>query len=223
MKKTVQTFLYILLLSGMLFAVIYLLTQNDKEGKKIFGYQMYIVLSDSMKPVFSSGDLIFVKSVDPNTLNEGDIISYRSRDPESFGEIITHQIVDVEYSGQQFITKGTNSDTIDQTPVEAEFVLGKFQFDIPYLGYVFNFLRTNQGFVLLFIVPLSLMIIVEFVRFFQLIYLYKKAEMDDMLEQKEKELDAFKQRFEALNKKIDLIEKGQSEKEGEEKNEKKDD
>ncbi len=65
----------------------------NKEGKPVFGVTMMIVLSDSMKKTdFAAGDLIFIQTVDPKTLKEGDIICFTSQDRESLGQTITHKI-----------------------------------------------------------------------------------------------------------------------------------
>ena len=49
----------------------------DRSDRSLFGYKAFIVLSNSMaKTDFSAGDLVLVKEVDPDTLQEGDIISY---------------------------------------------------------------------------------------------------------------------------------------------------
>ena len=48
----------------------------DRNDRALFGYKMYIVRSDSMSATdFKAGDLILVRSVDPATLQEGDIIA----------------------------------------------------------------------------------------------------------------------------------------------------
>ena len=43
-------------------------------GVRLIGIQPYSVLSGSMEPVYSPGDLIYVKEVDYRELGEGDII-----------------------------------------------------------------------------------------------------------------------------------------------------
>ena len=51
-----------------LFTIISVNTFN-RNDRQIMGYKLYIVDSDSMsKTVFSAGDLIMVKEVDPSTL-----------------------------------------------------------------------------------------------------------------------------------------------------------
>ena len=40
-------------------------------------YKLMIVLSGSMVPLFLPGDIVITKSVDPNELNVGDVITFQ--------------------------------------------------------------------------------------------------------------------------------------------------
>ena len=69
----------------MIFTVISATTFN-RNDRDLFGYKMYIVNSDSMAATdFKAGALIMVREVDPNTLQDGDIITFISQDTDSFG------------------------------------------------------------------------------------------------------------------------------------------
>ena len=69
----------------MIFTVISATTFN-RNDRDLFGYKMYIVNSDSMAATdFKAGALIMVREVDPNTLHDGDIITFISQDTDSFG------------------------------------------------------------------------------------------------------------------------------------------
>ena len=173
----------------MVFTVISVNTFN-RNDRKLFGYRVYIVVSDSMSSTdFSAGDLIFVKDVDPSTLKEGDIITFMSQNTDSFGEILTHKIrrrtTDAE-GNPGFVTYGTNTDTDDETIVTYPYILGKYHTHIPKLGTFFNFLRTTQGYILCIFVPFLLLILYQGVKFFRLFRRYKKEQMDEMTEEREK-------------------------------------
>ena len=88
---------------------------NKDEVPSLFGYAPMIVLTDSMvgnnEDNFSGGDLIFVKTVKPEEVKKGDIISFF--DPQGNGTSITsHRVVEVvkENGEISFKTKGDNSD-----------------------------------------------------------------------------------------------------------------
>ena len=85
MKKILNTITDILVWAIVLFAVgmmiftIVSVNTFDQNHRSVFGYKAFIVRSDSMsKTDFDAGDVIFVKDVDPTTLDAGDIIAYIS-------------------------------------------------------------------------------------------------------------------------------------------------
>jgi signal peptidase len=196
MKKAMQilktTFVWLVVLlavSMMIFTVVSVTTFN-RNDRDLFGYKMYIVNSDSMaKTDFNAGDLILVKEVNPNTLEEGDIITFMSQDTDSFGETITHKIrrVTIDAEGNPgFITYGTTTDVDDETIVTYPYVLGKYESHIPGLGTFFNFLKTTPGYFVCIFFPFMLIIIYEGVKFFNLFRRYKKEQMEEMQSERDK-------------------------------------
>ena len=188
-KRTAVLLVVLLAVSMMIFTVISVTTFN-RNDRSIFGYKMYIVNTDSMAATdFSAGALIFVKEVDPSTLQEGDIITFMSQDTESFGETITHKIrrktVDAE-GNPGFITYGTTTGTDDATVVTYPYVLGQYRFHIAGLGTFFNFMKTTPGYFVCIFIPFMLIILYEGIKFFNLFRRYKKEQMDEMQTEREK-------------------------------------
>ena len=73
-KKVAVWAVVLIAVAMMIFTVVSVTTFN-RNDRNLFGYKMYIVKSDSMAATdFKAGSLIFVKTVDPTTLKEGDII-----------------------------------------------------------------------------------------------------------------------------------------------------
>ena len=102
---------------------------------------MMAVVSDSMKPTFERGDLIFVKGVDsPDEIKQGDIIVFQLKgDPETK----VHRVIEVVNQGGQlqFRTKGDANSSPDPSLVSFEEVKGKVIFWIPKLGYLSLWIR----------------------------------------------------------------------------------
>ena len=63
MKKIIKIITYFIIIFIFIFIGLSIKYRKDSSGY-IFGYKSFIILSDSMKPEFKSGDLIFVKRVD---------------------------------------------------------------------------------------------------------------------------------------------------------------
>lgn len=203
MKKVLKVSSYILFLLLLIIVVVFLVNRSSGASKSVLGYRTYIILSDSMKPEFKAGDLIFVKEVNTEDLLVNDIISYTSRDPLTFGDVITHQIVAISPDGKEFVTKGINSDSVDPYSVPEDLIIGEYKFKIPSVGYFFNFLQTNTGFILLFVFPLSLLILTEVVHLVRLIQKYKGVDANELIEKKDQELEEYKAKLEELNKKLE--------------------
>lgn len=167
----------------MIFTVISVNTFN-RNDRTIFGYRAYIVNSDSMaKTDFDAGSLIFVKQVDPATLQVGDIITYISQDSESYGANITHKIrrLTTDMHGNPgFVTYGTTTDVDDPTIVTYPYVLGRYEGHLDKVGTFFNFLKTPQGYIVCIFVPFMLLILYQGVNCINLFRRYKKEQMEEL-------------------------------------------
>ena len=151
----------------------------------VFNTAPLIVISDSMTidkkagtGAFNKGDLIFVKKVDPKTLEVGDIITYISNDKE--GSIITHRIVSI-YEDGSFETKGDYSPGYDRDPVKYEQVVGKYTGRVAGAGDMAMFFQTPTGVIVLIGVPLVAILVVDF---------FQKRKENDQVSSEKAELEA---------------------------------
>lgn len=62
-------------ISSILVALVVLLALL-LVGARLFGLQVYTVLSGSMEPTYHTGSLIYVKKVDPYTIRDGQVITF---------------------------------------------------------------------------------------------------------------------------------------------------
>ena len=132
---------------------------------------------------FDAGDLIFTKRVDPATLQEGDIIAFRSTNPENFGEVVTHKIrsLTTTQDGEPaFTTYGTTTNTDDTTPVTYEYVLGKYEGHLPKVGTFFTFLKTTPGYICCILLPFMLLIIMQGINSVQLFRQYQQEKKEEI-------------------------------------------
>lgn len=115
-------------------------------GVRLIGLRPLTVLSGSMEPEFSAGDLIYVRSVDYRDLKEGDIITFML----SEDVIATHRIVGVvpdenDPAVIRYRTKGDANDSEDGTMVHYKNVVGTPVYSLPQMGYVANYIQTPPG------------------------------------------------------------------------------
>ena len=108
---------------------------------KLMGYEEMAVLTGSMEPNYPVGSLIFVKEIEPDQLEVGDVITYRL-DSDT---VVTHRIVEIDKEAQTVTTKGDANSSNDGSPVSYSEIVGKAHFKIPYLGYVSMNIKTPKG------------------------------------------------------------------------------
>ena len=128
---------------------------------RVTGVRIATVLSDSMQPEMSTGDMIVVRPVDASQIKVGDVILFRSpADPEAR---IAHRVVDIasSSSGLAFVTKGDANQVADHAPVPADRVLGRVQFHVPLLGHAIREMKEPLVFLLILAVPGSFIIVSE--------------------------------------------------------------
>ena len=95
-NKVLQIIKYIIItiLVIMLITNIYLIVKSKLHKDKVpslFGYKVFIVLSDSMETEITTGDIVITKNTDVKDLKEEDIIAYKN----SKEYVTTHRIVNI--------------------------------------------------------------------------------------------------------------------------------
>jgi signal peptidase len=128
------------------------------ETPSIFGYSFYYVLTESMEPEIMAGDMILCKSVQPETLQVGDVITYSGETGDLKGKIITHKIVEI--NGDIFTTKGVAND-IPDPPIRSSQILSGYVATVPIAGKLFSVINSKYGFIFLIVLPLVLLFINE--------------------------------------------------------------
>ena len=200
--KNVFTWLLVVAAVCMMVFTVVSVTTFDRNDRDLFGFKAFICRSDSMKATdFAAGDLVFVKEVSPATIKEGDIISYRSEDPNTFGETFTHKVRSLitDENGQPcFITYGTTTGVDDELPVKYTQFQGIYKFDIPKLGTFFSFLKTTPGYFICIFLPFMLLILMQGLNTVKLFRKYKKEQMEEMTAEREKLEEERKQTAEMM-------------------------
>lgn len=149
--------LIIILLIVLVGFSIYGNIQTNGKGYRvpsIGSYMWMSVLSNSMKPVFSAGDLIVDKKVDAKDLKAGDIVTF------VWGSSLsTHRITEVikdDKGNISYKTKGDNNNIGDFDVTSSNKIVGKYMFSIPFAGFILTSLRGLAGVVLIWIMFISI-------------------------------------------------------------------
>jgi signal peptidase len=111
-------------------------------GTRLLGFQVYTVITGSMEPDLSIGDLIYVKPVDSiQDLRVGDDVTFVLNEDLV---VATHRVIRVDVEKQHVYTKGIANE-IEDEPVHFKNVIGIVQFNIPLLGYVSDYIQNPPG------------------------------------------------------------------------------
>lgn len=111
-------------------------------GSRLVGLQVFHVVSPSMEPTYSEGDLLYVKEVDPDSVKVGDPITFVLNEDLV---VATHRVVAVDGDNRQFTTKGDANETEDAAPVHFNNLIGVPVFSVPLLGYVSAYIQNSPG------------------------------------------------------------------------------
>lgn len=215
--KNIFTWLLVAAAACMMVFTIVSVTTFDRNDRDLFGFKAFICRSDSMKATdFASGDLVFVKEVSPNVIKEGDIISYRSEDPDTFGETYTHKVRSLTVTEEGlpcFITYGTTTGVDDELPVKYAQLQGLYKFSIPKLGKFFSFLKTTPGYFVCIFLPFMLLILMQGLNTVKLFRKYRKEQLDEMKQEREQLEEERKQAAEMM-KELQALKAQLAEKDG---------
>ena len=120
-------------------------------GVRLFGIQVYSVISGSMEPEYPVGALIYVKEVKPSEVEVGDVITFVLSNETP----ATHRVIAIDKEAQLFYTQGDANYQIDEAtgekvymedpPVHFNNLIGKPVFKIPVLGYIAYYIQYPPG------------------------------------------------------------------------------
>ncbi|MGN0498521.1 MAG: signal peptidase I [Acutalibacteraceae bacterium] len=148
LKRILNIVLTIVILILAFVLVLTTVSRITGNTPSIFGYSIFRVSTGSMEPELMVGDVILTKEVDDvNSLQVGEVITYRGTIGEYANMMITHKIVKAPYeeNGKTYvITKGVANDIEDQ-PVEANQISSKLVCKIPFLDWLYSFFLTPWG------------------------------------------------------------------------------
>ena len=199
----ISVILWAIILLAALYAFTTMATKDDQSVASILGYTPMTVETNSMKPTFQSGDLIFIKKCDTSKLKEGDIITFHTIIDNQYA-LNTHRIQKIdEVNGvRSYTTVGDNNNGVtDQHVISDGDIVGKYIGHVTGLGKVMKFLSSSMGFLIVIVLPMLLFFIYQVYNLIMISIRLKKAiavenaqEMADAQLKKEEAEQAAEQR-----------------------------
>lgn len=138
---------------------LFIVVQVLSHGHVSLGaYSCFKVITGSMEPELSVGDLILTKTTDAVDIEVNDVISFYSQSPDMIGTIITHRVVDklVDEKGTvQLLTKGDANLSMDGYAVTDDNLIGKVIWESgdSVLSDFLEFLSNKYGFLACIVFP----------------------------------------------------------------------
>jgi len=120
------------LLSWVILSVVAVVAVWFAAG--VFPVRPTVIISGSMRPAMEVGDIAIVAEINPEALQEGDIIQFRAVERPI---PTVHRIIEAcreEEEELYFITQGDANNAPDE-PVKSEMVVGKVVFTVPKAGW----------------------------------------------------------------------------------------
>lgn len=118
----------------------------------------FVVMSGSMEPAMSPGDVVLVDDRPLDEIEVGDTITYATGPRPT-----THEVIEASQDGDIFLfkTKGIANEDPDPGVVRGESVIGVTMLVIPYAGHIVLLANTKMGAALFLIVPGALLVLNE--------------------------------------------------------------
>lgn len=184
-----NTLIWLFVIFSVVITVLVFSAQGSSDGvPALFGKSLVTISSDSMKPVYNRGDLVFMEKIadeEKFTLDKETIITFHApvdlNKDGLLGDINTHRIVEVvdkngDGDAEEYVTKGDAVEIKDNEgdnkyTVKPADVIGTCTEDgkIRGLGNVITFLRSSLGFFLCIVLPLILFFLYELYNFVSII------------------------------------------------------
>ncbi|VUX19131.1 Signal peptidase I W [[Ruminococcus] torques] len=173
----ISVILWAIILLAALYAFTTMATKDDQNVASILGYTPLVVETDSMKPTFESGDLIFIRKCDTSKLKEGDIITFHTIIDNQYA-LNTHRIQKIDEANgvRSYTTIGDNNNGVaDQHVISDGDIVGKYIGHVSGLGKVMNFLSSSMGFLIVIVLPMLLFFIYQVYNLIMISIRLKKA------------------------------------------------
>lgn len=116
-------------------------------GLRLAGFRTFTVMSGSMEPEYPVGAVIYVRPVDYQSLQVGDVISYVANEDNT---VVTHRIAEIKIDEDdggvwRFRTKGDANTVADTNLVHYKNVLGVPVITVPLIGWLTHSIQQPPG------------------------------------------------------------------------------
>lgn len=154
-KKIIKSLIFIVLILLLAFNLYNFVSRNilKKDLPTIAGYGVLEVISGSMEPTISIGDLVVIDTK-KSDYKISEIITFKDVN----GSFVTHRLIDI--NDDQVITQGDANNAVDE-PINKSDVVGVYVTKLDNVGTLFKSLKNPLVMVLIFAIGIVICVIVS--------------------------------------------------------------
>lgn len=127
-------FILVVVMSGLVLAITIV--------PKMIGYTVCGMQDGSMEPTYRKGALIIAEPVEFQQIHVDDVLVFSD---QRSGNCFSRRVAEIWTEKKQFVTIADTSDAPDPVTTGYRCVLGRIQYQIPYVGYFPIFLNSVTG------------------------------------------------------------------------------
>lgn len=153
----------ILMIAAAALILLNVVLTKPGEVPDVGGYSILRVITGSMEPELHTNSIILVHKVSPETVREGDVISFYSRDPSLLGAVNTHRVLGItrENGTLYYQTKGDANYIPDAYPANENDLIGVVVGSSYIFGVLVRLLSNPLIFFPVILVPLVILLVVN--------------------------------------------------------------
>lgn len=160
-KKVLVVIKYILLVFMFIILGIVVIQRFSNNKIKLFGYSIYNIVSESMKPVYEIGDVVIAKRVNELDLRVKDIIVYRGEKGDFKDKIVTHRLVGIKGGNPNtYITKG-DSNQVEDPSINFNQIEGRIVRKSIILSFIGHIAKDNVLFFAIIFIPFTILVFLD--------------------------------------------------------------
>lgn len=127
-------------LFGTLILLLVIALCGPMTVPRLFGYEIYHVVSGSMEPEIPVGSLIYVEGADPEKISEGEVIAFRSG-----STVVVHRVMQNKVVEGEFVTKGDANAAEDRNTIPYAQLNGRVIYHFPWAGQLLSLYASPVG------------------------------------------------------------------------------
>lgn len=160
-KKAFKILKYILLVLVLFVLSIVVIQRVTNNKVKLFGYSIYTIVSESMKPVYEIGDVVLAKSIKQEELKLRDDLVYKGKEGDFKDKIVTHRLVQIKGGhSPKYVMKGV-ANQVEDPEITFDQIEGRVIRKSIIMSFISKITGDNALFFVIVFIPFTILIFAD--------------------------------------------------------------